>query len=493
MMERHRRKGIKNLKRFVEKLENSKVPFVYLILIFFVSVTLRNFLEVLFSGAKLDTWMFLHFYLYYAALFLVLVLFFRFFTGVEIKKIARTILPFFTLIIFAPIVDIILSGGKGFTISYLLPDIHNDILIRFFTFGGGFAPAGMTPGIKLVALVALLFAFFYFYSKKLGFIKSFFCIFLIYVCGFCFLLVPFFLKFVSDFLGVNLLDSWDIVFSSIYAVLIFVLGALVFYFSDKKRFFWLLGGKGGLRLVHYELMFFAGVFIGLKSGVFVLSGENIFQFVLIPIGIFCVGISSAILNDVADSELKAGKANEGLAGGFLLLGLFYSAIANFFSAAVLLFGACIFFIYSAPPLRLKRFPFISKFFLSLNSLILVILGYSLAGNQIISFPLSITVFFLVGVSLAINFIDLKDLDEDKKNGIKTLPVLLGMKNAKLLIGTFFVAAYFLAYFIFNNPLLLMPLVFFAALEFCLINKENYDEKLVFIVYLASIVFLLPFY
>jgi 4-hydroxybenzoate polyprenyltransferase len=292
---------------------------------------------------------------------------------------------------------------------------------------------------------------------------------------------------------VNFLDNCDFIFSSIYAVLIFVLGALVFYFSDKKRFFWLFRGKGGLRLIHYELMFFAGVFIGLKSGAFVLSGENIFHFVLIPIGIFCVGISSAILNDIADLKLKAGKANEALAVGFLLLGLFYSAIANFFSTAVLLLGACIFFIYSASPLRLKRFPFVSKFFLSLNSLILVILGYSLAGNQILSFPLSITIFFLVGVSLAINFIDLKDLSEDKKNGIKTLPVLLGMKNAKLLIGIFFAVAYFLAYFVFNNPSLLMPLAFFAVLEFYLINKENYDEKLVFIVYLASIVFLLPFY
>ncbi|MFA5357915.1 MAG: UbiA family prenyltransferase [archaeon] len=491
-MAKNRKSSFKNLRNYVNSIENSKVPFAYLLVLFFISITLRNFLEVLFSGAKLDSWTFLHFYLYYALLFLVLGLFFYFVTKVEMKKIARAILPFFSLIIFVPIADVILSGGRGFKISYLLPGIHNDILIRFFTFGGGFVPTGMTPGIKLVGLIALLFSFFYFYSKKIGAVKSFFYTFLIYVFGFCFLVAPFFLKFFSDFFGINLLDNWDITFASFYAILIFVAGAFVFYFSDKRKFLWLFGGKGFLRLFHYELMFFAGVFIGLKSGLFSLSGQNFFYFLLVPIAIFFAGIFSGMVNDIEDFKKGAGK-DYGIAFAFLAAAIFYSLLAGFFATALIFIGSVIFFIYSARPLRLKRIPVFSKFLLACGSLVLVLLGYLLVGGQIALFPPSITIFFLVGVSLAINFIDLKDYESDKKDGIMTLPVLLGMKRAKILIGIFFIGAYALAYFIFNNPLLIFPLSFFALAEFYLITRKNYSEKAVFAVYIVSIILLLPFF
>lgn len=484
--------SFKNLKAFVSSVENSKTPLFYYFAVFFLAVTLRNFLEVVFSGAAFDALVFFHFYLFYFSLALGIAVMFNFFVKTPVKRALKAVLHFFPIIIFAPLIDAVIAGGAGLRMSYLFPGTHGGILLRFFTLGGNFYPSGITPGIKFVALVALLLIFFYFFSKTSRLLKSIFLVFFVYAAGFSLAFIPFFLKFISGIFGINLLAEWRIVLPNFYLVLVFIIGVIAVRVENKYFFSKIFFGKGFFRLFHYELMFFAGVFIAAKSGFFVLSGQNFFHFLLVPIAIFFSGIFSGIINDIADSKGGASKCSE-LAWGFLGLAIFYSLMAGIFSAGLILLGSAIFSAYSAPPLRLKRVPLLSKFLLACNSLILVLLGYSLAGGQIISFPSSVAFFFLVGVALAINFIDLKDYKRDKKAGIKTLPVLLGLKNSKILIGVFFVVAYALAYFIFSNPLLVLPLAFFAVLEFYLINRKNYDERLVFAAYLLSILLLIPFY
>lgn len=55
-------------------------------------------------------------------------------TKTELIKVAKVILPGFIVLISVPINDLIMSGGKGYDIAYLLPEIHGNLLHRFLLF-----------------------------------------------------------------------------------------------------------------------------------------------------------------------------------------------------------------------------------------------------------------------------------------------------------------------------------------------------------------------
>jgi len=131
---------------------------------------------------------------------------------------------------------------------------------------------------------------------------------------------------------------------------------------------------------------------------------------------------------------------------FLGLALFYAGVVNFPTFFIISLFIGNYFLYSAPPLRIKRIPFFSKLLISLNSLILIILGFFIITGSIINFPWEITIVFLIGATAVANFIDIKDYEGDKKVGVKTLPVILGIRKAKFLISLFFILTYLSVYF-----------------------------------------------
>jgi 4-hydroxybenzoate polyprenyltransferase len=64
--------------------------------------------------------------------------------------------------------------------------------------------------------------------------------------------------------------------------------------------------------------------------------------------------------------------------------------------------------------------------------------------------------FIYGVLL--NFIDLKDYEGDRRAGIFTLPVLLGLRRAQWLLAVLFVALYPLVPWLAGEPRLLWACV-----------------------------------
>jgi len=94
--------------------------------------------------------------------------------------------------------------------------------------------------------------------------------------------------------------------------------------------------------------------------------------------------------------------------------------------------------------------------------------------------------------LAINFIDIKDYRGDKKSGIKTLPVIFGLRKSKLLIGSFFLMPAIVIPLMVHQFLWLIPALMFTGLEFILINRKNYQEKWVLSLYLTGFIVLLVY-
>jgi len=170
-----------------------------------------------------------------------------------------------------------------------------------------------------------------------------------------------------------------------------------------------------------------------------------------------------------------------------LLALVYAIAINLNALLIISTIMVTYSLYSLPPLRFKRIPVVSKLVISGNSLVIILLGYLLQHHNLQQFPLILVPLFLIGFTLSINFIDLKDFHGDSAAGIKTIPVLIGTRNAALVIGVAFFLTYLSFYFFIKTMACLPFLLCLGILQFFCINKKNYDERWVFLIYISSMV------
>ncbi len=489
--------------RIITKLETNEVPFFYFILTFFFVITLRNFLEMFSDKCPILFEFFFHYYIGWTTLALALIILFRLVIKEDIKKISQIVLSCFSIIILAPILDLILSLGKGYNIAYMLPELHGSLLSRFATFFGSLnetAQMGATPGIRIEIALILLACFIYFFIKKRDVLKSLIATFLTYSVIFFWFAMPYSVKGFLNIFNIEYKGP-DTVLTNFLLLLIFIFSVWIFYLYNKKYFVSVLKDIRIFRLLHFELMFILGIALAkvYSSGSIELNSSTLFQIPFIIIAILFAWLFSVFTNNLTDHNIDKisnkdrptvsnaipFKDYKQLSWIFLVLAVLYSLNVNFKTLFLIVLFIGNYFLYSMPPLRLKRVPFFSKIFVSLNSLILVIIGYFfIAGN--LNIPGNIIAFFLIGFTAALNFIDIKDYYGDKQESIKTLPVILGLKRSKILIGLFFLILYPCVYFLLKEVYLLIPLTIFGIIQFLFITKRNYSEKPIFIVYLISV-------
>ncbi len=151
-----------------------------------------------------------------------------------------------------------------------------------------------------------------------------------------------------------------------------------------------------------------------------------------------------------------------------------------------------YYVYSCRPLRLKRVPVIAKLIIGLNGWMVTVCGYALAGGEWATFPWIWSIFILGPLSLAANFIDLKDIAGDKATGVATLPVLLGERNARLLIALATLATYVMGGILLDVAWAYPLNAGAALLHTYLLYRKPYNEKLIFPLLLASLAGLVIF-
>jgi len=501
---------LEKFKKLIENIENSTISFHYFVLSFFFVTFLRSFLECFSDTEALGTIkpiLILDYTLSYIVFAVAIILLLHLATKTEVIKVAKVVLSGFIILVSVPFTDMLLSGGKGYDIAYLLPEIHGNLFLRFITFFGEFYSSGLgaTPGIRIEIAFVLLGAFIYFFLKKLKFLKNIFCVFLLYSIIFSVFATPYASKLLLTILNLEM-EHPQILTVYFFPVILFLLGLSLFYFADKNYFKIILKDARPFRLAYYETMFFLGILIALKNFDFTLNSQLVFSFIFIPISIAFAWIYSVMTNNLQDCEIdKISNKGRPLIKGnidsitykkiswfLLFFALAYSGLVGFVAFFLILLFIGNYFLYSMPPFRLKRVTFFSKSLIALNSLILVMLGFNLAsGIPIENFPITNPVFFLVLLLLTalINFIDIKDYEGDKQAGIKTLPVWLGLKRSKIVISIFFALTYSLICFMAKEIATLVFFLLAGCLVVFFINREDYKEKYVFSVILASIFYL----
>lgn len=492
----------------VSNFENKSTPLSWYVLTFFAAVSMRNMLEIFSTKCPVGNLqhVFYHYYISWILLALGIILLLQIMTGEKGDTAARIVLPLFLILLMAPAIDLMISGGKGFKIDYLYS--KDDLITCFFTFFGPLGEKGVSIGMRIEISIVLIITFAYCRLKRLSRLKSLATSFLLYCLIFLWGASPWFLlqyyKLLNIYSAIKAYNSYSVSnHNSFFLVWIFIAIIWILWRSKPHLVKILAGNIRPYRIAHYLLMIIIGLVVGRFDVRQLVAGSWIFHLLFMTISLVLACVFSIITNDIQDLEIDRvtnkrrplvrgviDQATYSKAAWFALgLMVVYSHAVNFSTMFFFLVFVANYYVYSMPPLKLKRITFFSKLVISSNSLLMMLTGYLFTGKDLYSFPLILALYVLGAFTPAVNFIDLKDYEGDRKAGIKTLPVVMGLKPAKRLIGVFFVFAHLGTYVVIKNVMAIAPLALLGVFQFYLINREDYQERYVFIIHLASLVFL----
>ncbi len=112
-----------------------------------------------------------------------------------------------------------------------------------------------------------------------------------------------------------------------------------------------------------------------------------------------------------------------------------------------------------------------------------------AGTERLNaFPLKYSFGILVIFFLVENVKNIKDIEGDKKEGVRTIPVIFGEKKGKLIIGfCLFLASLLIPFIFYFNLYTFLLAIFFGLILFFLTNRKNFQEKYIFLTYFIYVI------
>lgn len=257
-----------------------------------------------------------------------------------------------------------------------------------------------------------------------------------------------------------------------------------------------------LRILHYITLAGLGTVLYLRKtdwSLYILA-KSLLVLSLFAIALIYAAVFAIVTNNIEDLEAdkisnperplvqKKVMEKEYFRAG--LFCQFYALLWSFLVQKEMFWGVLAisagYYVYSCKPFRLKRFPFIAKLIIGFNSLAVAVCGYTLAGGAFHEFPAIWVFFILIPLSLAANFVDLKDTAGDGQTGIRTLPVLWGERNARLFIVCCTVFSYAMAAFLLRIIWLYPLIALLSVLHIWFLYKKPYHEKPVFMIYVTGL-------
>ena len=391
--------------------------------------------------------------------------------------------------------------------TYLLPGVHDNLLPRFLTFFGSFdAGNGITPGIRLEVALVVIASGIYIKGSTGSWGRTVLGALSVYAAIFWYLSVPFSIR-----IFMNWFDLSDVTANlattrlNFFLLVLFPLLLLTFHRIRPDYFRAVLRDIRFTRLIHYWLMFLLGIVATVKGFGILRVDDALYYFFFLLIAIALAWLFAVMTNNIADQDIDAVSNSDRplikksiplvdykkiIWVVFILL-LLYSSLAGFRFIFLILCFTGSYWLYSMPPFRLKRLPVFSKVFIGFNALLMMLLGFAFSGGLVNELPKVLIFLLLIPFSLGANFIDLKDYEGDKKAGIKTLPVLLGMRRAQWLIGLMWLAGYSALPFFLQDVTFLLPVALICGgVSFWALTRRDYQEKFVFYPYLTILIFLL---
>lgn len=516
---------MKYLEYLTKKMEEAHTNF-YLWLFSFASIVgARVVVETWLGGMvnKTGDYFFHHimdvysFYLLGYLIFLVLMI-----TNlkVKLKEASNVMLWGYLIIIVPPIIDFILLKDRPFLSFYGFYSLA-EMPRKFLTFFGDSPDFGITYGARfdIAATVILLLIYTYVKTRKIS--KALFLALQAYAVLFVLATFPswvtiFTQGFSQGFMNIGdreivqlfltsarlfsrdtgtYLNALSIKLSIIYAVMlagVISAGAYVLY---RKQFLAFIKNSRPVQLIYHQGLFMAGMGLGVffTEVTWELTIFNLVSFVAVSIAIACAWLASVVVNDIYDKKidhvtnqdrplvLGIFSQESYITTGVVLffVSILFSAMVNPKVGFVLIGYQFLAFLYSAWPMRLKRFLGVASLVSSLASILVLFCGFILVTplEDITQIPSRIV--WLIGIALifCLPIKDLKDIEGDKLDGVKTVPVVFGEYWGKVVIGGGIFASYLLSSIFLNEPKLLIWAVIFGGVSFWVVVFSGQNKKI----------------
>lgn len=506
---------------WIEKLENINISFPVYLLTFFCIVFVRNFLETFcdadnFLTAVSAIAFFIHYPLFYLCALLGLAFIFHWLLRQNIISILKIVLFFLPIIWLGPLLDLIISKGQGYNISYLFGD-WKTILYKFVTFAGDPKNAGATPGIRIELSIVFILIAAFIYLKKKTLIDVILGLILSYIFFFSLGATPSIItNLFAQGEGKTTVMSGEVILYHFYTfnhkismvlIIILVIELILFYYIyDRLKFRAIIGNLRGLRTLHYLAMLGFGFLIGSANIPHFELNYSFYSMLIHLLGAMAVCFAWWVaigVNDQYDLETDhLSNPNRPLVSGnvnhreliiinfcLLLLSLSCAWLVRYQFLIPVLTALSLSYLYSAAPFRFKGVPMLATFLIALSSLLIVLSGYVIysANYSFYGFPLKLIPLIVLSFTLGFTVKDIKDFEGDQKAVIKTIPVIFGVRRGKKIVAFAVFTAYFIAPVFYFSFLFMIISGLLGAISLILVSRSDYKELPVFLLYLLYLV------
>jgi 4-hydroxybenzoate polyprenyltransferase len=518
----------------IEHIKNSSLSVGNWIIGFIGIVFIRFFLESLSSPtssgiAAIDSDTLIQYGISFFAIAFGIVCILGFFTK-QYRGTQNLILAGLPIIWLPPLIDILISTGKGYTVTYIF-NSHTTLLLDFVRFFNPFMQQEMTYGIRIEILCIITAIYWYVWKIQKSKLWALCASFSTYLFIFLVFALPgiFYtfsnihtgpsnpissIRFISNTIqkstlvhntvqiptSVSRFRFIELGFNKLLTQLCFIISIIFitvfFYKTEPKKLSILLKNSRIERVILYFFLLSTGIFFAYIKGYgYIRSWVDILSMCCLYISLYGAWMYAVHTNDREDiaidtvsnisrpliTQTISIKDMEQI--GFIWLGisLLGSWAAGLYPFFMNLVFTASYYIYSAEPLRLKRIPILSSFLISIACLSVVLSGFFFISidKKIATFPILIACGILFVFTLLANIRDIKDIEGDRQQNIKTLPALYGKSITALvcasgiLLVPFFVSIYSLYIFA-------IPTAFFT---YKLATKKQYTEHYVLLVWL----------
>jgi len=326
----------------------------------------------------------------------------------------------------------------------------------------------VTVGQIFQGLFLAVFAFIYIYNIQKSKIQAFINV-LILTTLFSiiyFLLFPLVNPMISELFKVvywGSMNEASYIIVWIGEIIFFLMFIPVFYFiylsvykkQVKKQLLWIKP----IRTFHYIYMVIIGFFLGLKC-------VTLFELVCLIISIFAAWNCAGLVNDYFDTTAdQYANVERPFVGGLMdkwdlsmlifwlyIISISFSLFISFSAFIIILIFHISSIAYSVPPIRFKRYP-LATVFIGVVTFLSLLLGATPTTFRTQQFLFKIPIEFasltvvLVALipSIIVIFLstikDLKDIEGDAADGVKTFVLYVGPERAILIIQIFAVVCY----------------------------------------------------
>jgi 4-hydroxybenzoate polyprenyltransferase len=483
-----------SLRRFILSFEQPDQSLTNSLVSFAGICAIRQVLEMLSTGERMAVIRFIHYPLWYATTAACVVLLVSAFSGESPLRVAKSVLACYLLILLAPVLDLLISGGRQVPMRYLEGSLLQ-LFISFVTFLGGPGRSAATPGMRIEIALMFAFAFVYLREKTRRPLRSLLCCVSIYASIFLFAILPALLSVIFAPLsrtGIppGMVPSERTILCTL-AILAFVFLLLILSRAQRAALAAIIHDVGILKALHYVLVFALGMVLWRRyASARMLLDHEYLDIPLAALSFLLGAVFSAVMNNVSDVDIDVvSNRDRALVAGSItsekyrrfgwmaaIGSLLLAAAAGWPSLLFICFILGSYYLYSCPPFRLKRIPVISKLVIGANSIAACMMGYALFGGDPLRVPSGYMWFFLVAFSLAAQLVDLKDIEGDKAGGIMTLPVLIGFDASRVLIALFIVGCHVAAFVILGVPVFAIPVGASCILFLIFLFRRAYSER-----------------